>query len=521
MGGEDAGRGGGNSGGGVSGAGGISGGGSDSGAGEGGDSGAGGEPAECDSNDDCRLRGFEPPNFCIRGRCVDAKSDDCPVLIGGGTVANHEEAILFGAFGHHDPVTIGAHPAYLNMALAISDFQDLGGIPIDGRNRKPVIVLCLASTPTLGGPFGALDRSLEHLVGELGVPGILMLTTTTDVEYAAKNGGETVFMIHDGGANQRLLNLEDDDLVWHMLGSDSEIARTYVPLVERAEQHVNPGSAVRPTRLVLAVTHDSAFKTDMAALLVEMLQINGGLAAGQVDAGNFAVVEHNGMHTETAVEIASHEPDIVVDLNNSSPILPMIDTEMTRRGAPLPFYVLSPFLSASTNLTSLASQPSFRERVVGVNYAGAVDRRLVDLYLQRLQLFPRKTGPDPIALEGTENVYDATYFLFLAAAASGGRLPFDGGDLARGMRRLIDDQGQAYDIGPLNLNAIFAQLASAPDATLKFYGTLGAPDFDASGGRSALGSVWCLDAIPSYAYDELRFDRMTNELYGRFTCFDF
>jgi hypothetical protein len=481
--------------------------------GEAGSAGEDGRKPDCLSNNDCQ--GVGPSHLCLGGSCLHVTSDDCPIVIGANPLP--PEPILFGAFGRFDISLLGSEPLYWNFRLAVREFADRGGIPIDGVNRRPMIVLCSGGTGE--GP-DALNSSLDHLLDELRVPGVLMLTPAADVEYAAGYAAaraQHAFMLHHLGAGQRLLELDDDDLIWHMRGSNLDIAAAYVPLVERIEQRINPDApSSRPTRLVLTMYDDGHFMTEMAQLLTEMLRINERPAADQAVEGNFVVVVRDGSSETTADAVAGVEPDIVVDLTGESFLLSLIDNRMGMRGAPLPLYVLPLTLSQSDVLASMVGvSPSLRQRVVGVDHAGARDQSLYDLYLARL-----KPLAPFVSLDRSEQFYDAAYFLFLSAAAGARESRLEARDLAAGMRRLI--QGERYDIGsPARINQILDRLTSDSDATLSLYATLGPPEFDpATGTRIGTAGIWCFDEGHRIQYDVLRFIPETGELEGNFPCFD-
>ena len=485
-----------------------------SGAGMGGEAGA---APDCTSREECRQQGHEPPHLCLGGKCVDAKTSDCSLLIGGGDL--EEEPVLFGAFARFDPLLVGNYPFYWNLVLAVSEFNERGGIPI-GRKRRVLLVLCHGPNDV---SVTSMERSVDHLVERLGIPSILMLTSVGDLEIAAGRAflqGQNVFMLHSNGATQRLLDLDDDGRVWHMLGSVTDMAPAYVPLVERVEVLINsgaPAGAVRPNRLVMAVPFGEDFR-ELENQLDGILRINGRPVADQIGEGNYLRLYQRGTLQEEAARIAEFEPDIVVNfIGGSSSLLPMIDEEMRARGAPPPFYVLSFAASHSTPLESTVRADSdLRRRIVGANFAGATDSSVYDEYLARLRLL----APQVPNLEGTENYYDAAYFLLVSAAAASHDLPLDGRKIADGMKRLT--QGARYDIGPgAGIDHIFDRLTSDPEATLSLHGTLGAPEFDTrTGARISDASVWCFDQDANFVYDALRYNRVTRELEEYFPCFD-
>jgi hypothetical protein len=155
---------------------------------------------------------------------------------------------------------------------------------------------------------------------------------------------------------------------------------------------------------------------------------------------------------------------------------------------------------------------SLRTRVVGLNYAAAIDTALYDAYLRRLAVIL----PPNFDASSTENYYDAVYFLVYAAVGGGS----GGTNMSAGMARLL--AGPRYDIGPDGIDAIVDRLLLRSDTSLSFYGTLGPPDFDKpTGSRVAYSNAWCVDAQLRYVMDVLRYDPFSRELSGTFSCFNF
>ena len=504
-------------------------------AGRGGNAGRGGSDADnggtggfadgaCGRNRDCIEQGFDWPGICQSGRCIDITTDDCNIVMGAEHLSTEIEPVIFGVlFTGLDPVNIGRSAFYWDLQLAMDEFVEEGGIPIGGVVRRPLLIAC-------HGPANTdpewIARSLDHLVDNVGVPGIVALTTPNELAFAAQRtlfGAKPhdVFFLHHSGTNANLANLDDGGRVWHMLGSDLDVAPTYVPLVERVEAKVNPlGTANRrPTRLVLLQPGGTFFfGARLWMPLDATLRINGALAHDQDQENYFVVSPEGRTWNDTFDAIAELNPDIVVDLSGNWDISYYLDQEMRSRSLPPPYYVVTGAVANDLDLIYLMYlDPTLRERVVGVNTAAAEDTTLYDAFMARARLLPTT-----VSLMGTENIYDPLYFLFYAAAAAGVDGTLDGTKLASAMKRLT--HGERHDIGPAEIPTIFELLtdASEPDASIAFYATMGAPDFDErTGARIVGGSVYCVRDDLSFASDVLRYDRMTQSLYGTFPCFDF
>jgi hypothetical protein len=158
------------------------------------------------------------------------------------------------------------------------------------------------------------------------------------------------------------------------------------------------------------------------------------------------------------------------------------------------------------------------DRVVGVAYASAVDKTLLNAYQLRLQSANKDL--EKSELLGYESVYDAGYLMIYAAAAAGEVPVYDGKELAIGMRRLID--GNSYDVGPTDVSPILNALNQNQDIGLNL--TLGPPNWIlARGTRTGVGSVYCLNnglstaesakgVLQGPSNDVLRYDPTTNTL---------
>jgi hypothetical protein len=474
-------------------------------------------PISCAVNTDCWAQGLASPHVCRNRVCVDLRTKECPLIF--GVDGQQGEPFVVGLVSGVDPLHDPALPLQANVTLALDEFGELG-VPVGGELRRPVVLMCKGTDDA----HQELNDSLDYLIDGLGVPGIIMWTNHADLYYATQRtllAGKNVLFLDHGGADLRLRDAEDRGLVWHMLGDPARIAPAFVPLVQRAEESVNPGTSQGtgpPTRLALYVDRSMSFEADTADLLAESLRINGGLAGDQLD-GSFRIFVRGGLNP--AYDIAPFRPHIVVALSSEWFVYAVLD-EMERQIAELggspPFYVLS---HGATHLPALEERvrlnPMLRTRIVGVNFAAARDPMLYSQYLERLQAM----YPGIPNLEGTENHYDMMYLLLYAVAAADPTPPFDGAKLAVGLRRVIDPTGPPFDVGPERMAAVLLRLRE-PTGTLRLTGTLGPADFDETTGVARTGgSVWCLDANNRYRYDLLRYDQRTGQLEGTFSCYPF
>jgi hypothetical protein len=338
-------------------------------------------------------------------------------------------------------------------------------------------------------------------------------------QYAFVSNQKDVFFLDFAGANGPMLTLADGGRLWHMLGDSVLMALPFVPLVERVEEHVNPGAssgaAARPTRLALVAdpTHDG-YHRDVSEMLRRTLRINGALVDTAAP-GTFLDVPIGAVATIPA-QVAAFGPDIVVDnfgYFGTPPLAPDIDSAMRAQGKAPPFYVLGAQRLGSAELrNAVRSDETLRTRIVGINYGGAFDSTLYRDYLERAEAFVPEVDITLI-----ENVYDSVYFLLYAAVAGGS----GGTQLHEGMRRLVANTPRR-NVGPGDaITSVLDRLAN-PDARLSLYGASGAPDFHMlTGARLQYGSVWCIDENFDWALDQMRYEPVTEALVGTLSCFPF
>ncbi|HEX6277311.1 MAG TPA: hypothetical protein VFZ53_29920 [Polyangiaceae bacterium] len=500
----------------------------ESGAGSGGDDDGGCSTVEC------RAEGFD---FCIEGKCADVTSPECDTIIGDEWIENDPgaEPHLFGALTRFEPTDPEAYRFYANLKLAMQEFSAHGRIPIEGREGRPVLLLCRA--PTASNDLRPLREGLNHLIQGLDVSSVLMFVYSraelqTLVESQLVVLGEDAFFLDYAGATSALLRLPDDadddifdpDLasnmfgrLWHMLGDTTLVLESFPPLVERIEEHVNPGAAAggasRPTRLAFVTGTADGFDNEIALSLSDAssrLRINGAFLREQPDRvrslGGFDA-------TAAAAELADFGADIVLDFSGSAALEPLVDAAYRARSARPPFYVFPPGRYRwPILLDQIEDDASLRTRILGVNHASAVDLTLYEAYMQRL----RRIGPSTVDLESMENVYDAVYFAIYAAVAG----THGGTGQAKGFRRLL--AGPRRDMGPDAIQSVVDRLVLSSDATLTLHGPGGTPDFHVrSGGRMLYGNVWCIDENVGYVADALRYDSTSDGFPGILPCFEF
>jgi hypothetical protein len=488
--------------------------GAEGGEGEGGD---GSGEASCTTTADCQELGLDSPrHLCLAGACVDVLTKECDTVLGAEWLSEHpaDQPIVLGAIAEN---VDERSPSYWSLELATREFAAHGPVPIDGAPQRPVLLVCRVAAPD---PFsGPTQRSLDHLLDDVGVSGMVMLQSRPEllesIQYAVGKKRADAFFIDVGGGTADLLGRNvDGGRLWHMSGDASSISSLYYPLVRLVEEHLNPGassgSGARLTRVVLVPpSEEDGFESALAGAVEGSVFINDRLMVENPDTYRMVIARNRPF--AAADEVAAFGPDIVIDFAG---LYVYLERLVRQEGATPPFYILPPSQSHSPVLREqLALDTTLQARLLGVSHAGPDDvhKPLYDAYLERYA----SIAPAGVDGSGSANVYEAAYFLTYAAIAGG----TGGSNMNRGMTRLLGLlTADRRDIGPTAIASVIELLGSAP--TLSLHGALGPPSFNPnSGGRTVPASVWCVDKNQRFVSDVLRFDE-TRGLVGTFSCFD-
>jgi hypothetical protein len=497
-------------------------------------------PPRCEAHAECAERHLGP-SICQASRCValtnydplaadPERRGDCRVLVGAENLSEGLEPLLFGAFAVVDPTTPESSLPILNYKLAVQEISNQGGIPIVGESRLPVAVVCNSNVTS-----ARIERSFDHLVDTLGVSAVIAgITDVAELKSSFEHVQQKprdVFFLSPFASSNLLTSIRDNDLLWHLLPNVLEVAPTYLPLVTRVEDHINPAPASGPRaaiRVALVIASDFTKLAELGEFLDKNLHFNGSAARENAQdrylrvSVNYDTTNPDADLSEQLRSLQAFRPNIVVSAAGNEllkKIVPELEQGWPASEPARPFYVLSPYQisDALYGLAQYEGSYRLRERLVGVNFAAAADSTSYDDYLARLKLqFPDRRG-----LESTENYYDAPYLLLYAAAAGAISRDFTGADVARGMRRLLS--GMPYNVGPKDLVNALRYLEDDPQRTIALQGTLGPPDFDANGGRRGTGSVWCVEesqAPPAWQihFDALRYNPEQATLEGTLPC---
>lgn len=483
------------------------------GRGEAGDAGSGGGE-QCTTTADCVELGLAvPPHLCIQGQCVDITNDDCKTLLGAKEIAERPggEPYVIGAIA--PPIEQNSTP-YWALELALREFAMHGPVLIDGVARRPVLLVCGASSVN-PNPTPVL-RSLDYLVGDLGISNLLMLTTTrTELAAAGQHlwdeegNGPDVFLFDVGGLGGEVYLVRDNGRMWHLLGDSSKAAWPYRPLVQRVEEQVNPGAsrgeADHATKLALLWPPEDDGFTEVVATIVQIVLDINGQPAEYSD--NYLNVQTHDQQSRAPLDVARFNPDIVIDFAN---LWREVQNACLDRNGTAPFVILpTEQLRSPLLVQRVTNFPFLRSRMLGVSHVGPVNTTLLDGYLERFGALSSAPNLDGFWGAGA---YDGLYYLIYGAIAGGS----GGIKTNAGMQRLIT--GPVRTIGPDGMNDVLEALRAG--STMSLEGTLGPRNFG-GGVSNTWANVWCIDENLEFQMDALRYVPEDRSLQGTFPCFDF
>ncbi|MBN1610438.1 MAG: hypothetical protein JW940_27665 [Polyangiaceae bacterium] len=505
-------------------------------AGQGGEAaGAAGTSPECNTNAECIEQRQDQYFVCRNHQCVAVLTNECPELIPESTAqyesaleALKENPILLGAFSTMNATTPHESFSVLNWELALTEFNDklLGGLPSPSGRRPLMALACQAEQPDI-------EESMGHLVGDLDVPAILSSLSTADLlaafELTQPDGLHPVFFMSARSADLRLATLQDNGMLWHMLGNPRVLAVPTVALLERAEPYVNAqrqsywddrattGSADDPgdpLRVMLVYSDDptvediaTVLTTDDAERPQNMLVFNGMSAIDPDNAENFGTVKiqssrmHKSVNVASAIEKAqAFLPHVIIGMATTefeTSVIPQIESNWDdwAPGQQRPFYLLSHMLANDKDdLIQLASETfetvHLGSRMIGVNYAQNPNDALYRSYLTRLQ--GANPSVDGNLLAGYENYYDAAYYLLYSVAAAN-RTTYSGADIRDALTERVIFGSEPLDIGPNTIASTVRHFGDDPGFSIKLTGTMGPPNFDrATGTRVNETAAWCI-----------------------------
>lgn len=483
-----------------------------------------GGTAACTTHRECVDEHSRRPFLCKSGKCQSLTHDECPVVLGLGKDMENlakPDPIVFGAYSYVDPTAPRVSVPTLNYELAIDEVNTatLGGLPGGaGHARRPFLAVVCSGTDSPN-----LEASLSHLIDDLEVPAILASLYAKDLLAAFESQGhpKNVFFLSPLEADSNLSGASDDGLLWHMLTSGESLAPAYLPLLARVEAKIRAELELAsndPIRVAL-VDADVKFLEDIADALASDLRFNGDKTPVENEAdGNFKRVRipsgldmPNPMLWEALEELLEFAPHVVVAVASKEfpALLEGLEGSLVP-AAPRPVYLGSPYLFGVKSFATVAP----KGRTFGVNFAGAADTTLYDRYLSKLKSTYGSTG---LVFDGSENFYDAAYFLMYAIAGAGSPPRLTGREVALGMTRLVTGKTE-YAVGTRDVSHVIGTLLGSADSAIALQGTMGPPTFNTSTGvRLGLPSVYCAGS-GTFVQDAMRYDPETKSLEARHPC---
>jgi hypothetical protein len=499
---------------------------------------------KCETNAQCLDLDPNRPKICVElepGKgstrdCVDLTTPDCPRILPTGDGANGEQwrenlrlpgSIVIGAFGFLPPEGFSTYTRNYDLALTqLSDFA--GGVKGTGGTLRPVVaVLCnndyLEQAPLL--------ENVKHLVDTVRVPAIISSIRSGDLldafsQTKLSDVNPDVLFVSPNSSTEGVADLEDDNLVWNILPNGEQVAIPYGPLLTRTIDYLHEDRGVpvgENIKVAVVFATDQRLLIDIKAALPDLLTFNGMDYETNRREGYLQEIEVTSSYQDPTAPLTGQidailefAPHVIIEIGANE----LFSTIMQGPGGsgtgvedrwdmevpdqPRPFYLLSPYhYLVAADLPQVVGRYSTPDqinlRMAGVNYASAPEeyRYITNDWLGAYANFipddPGTSG-DESDTTGYENYYDAPWYVFGALAATTGRQDeFTGLDLAQGMLRLQNPNGDEYAVGGNDI--VDAIDALADGESINYIGTMGLPTFDSSGARTGSGSVWCVTNV--------------------------
>lgn len=479
---------------------------------------------ECVTNSDC----LESEEFfgraaaCIQNECQALTTPECPVVLPVIDdkyleTLQAENPLILGAFASTRVNNYGIQTQ--NYDLAVTEFTRAG------VGRPLVVVVC----NNVLDDRSELDRAMTHLADTLRVPGVIASLNSDDLQHAFTSKGEAanMFFVSPVDSESTLIRIQDRGLMWHMLPGGEAIAQSYPAVFARTLDYLD---VTEPVRVAQVISTDERFLDDLARAVERApgageepggISFNGMSVSENSNAGNYLAVnitsDPDANLTGQIQALLEFKPHVILASATAvfaEAIGPALEAnwESAAPGQARPFYILSPYLFSTFADDFVASEATLRQRLIGLNAPAATTSAVYNTYVLNLR---RQFGQE--VRVDHENYYDAAYYMLYSAIAAGQVLN-NGTDLVRGMSRLLS--GTPFAVGADDLPDATAALALSTAGGIELTGTLGPPNFDVNGGRSAPGSVWCYDNLGLRQADVLTYNSEMQTMEGDFTCFD-
>jgi hypothetical protein len=457
------------------------------------------------------------------GSCIPLKHKECKLVYEEESLKTSNDVILVGAFAPLDNNTPEVDTVLQSYHLALNEIMSYTrgavGFGKNSPDRPFVIVACQSDGAEL------LSESFDFLAKTLKVPVIVTNQKSEDLEEQVSrliSEDAKPMFLSPNSSDPNLAAMNDEGLLWHMLGSPIDFAPAYKKLIDIQASRVTGGEA-----RILTVVNDVRAMEQIADVIEKTLKVNGLSTTEASAVGTYrrVSIESQDLHSNDAdtskivPAILQVRPNVIVFLAGPEVIQPgIIDTEGGWQAYGLdeaPQYVLSHHLFNNRELSDkLYALTGSESRIYGVNFAGAKDPTLYNRYISSLKAkYPEAYKPS------YENYYDAANFAMLSIIGKARNVPtsqITGRLVVEGFKRLIDKNAPKYDLTPDILPNLSTNILEADtDATVYLTGTLGEPNYDLqTGTRRDDSAVWCIDRqnnAMTYASGAVRFNYDSNE----------
>jgi hypothetical protein len=480
----------------------------------------------CTTNKECIDANNGDPAICRASSCIPLKHEECTLVYEEESLKTNNDVILIGAFAPLDNEQPAKDTVLQSYHLALDEIMSYTkgavGYGQNSPDRPFVMVACQSDNAQ------RVSESFDFLAKTLKVPVIVTNQNSDDLEEQVsrliRENAKPMF-ISPHSSDPNLTAMNDEGLLWHMLGSPVDLAPAYKKLIEFQASRVTWGE-VR----ILTVVNDVLAMEQIADIVEKTLQVNGRSTTEASALGTYlrVSVESKDLHqnnpdtSKILQAITAMRPNVIVFLAGPEVIQPgIIETEGSWQAYGLenaPLYVLSHHLFNAEELSGkLFLYNGSESRIYGINFAGAKDPTLYNRYLSSLKAkYYDAYKPD------YENFYDAAHFAMLSIIGEARNEPTNqitGSSVVKGFKRLIDKNGTKFDLTPEILPNLSTNILEADsEATVYLTGALGEPDFDVKTGvRRGRAAIWCVErhaiemtfasGVVQFNYDSNDFDK--------------
>lgn len=504
----------------------------------------------CTTHAQCIEEAFNNPARCVENKCVRVETTRLcnQQVLPSPELLKREDTILVAAFMQGaNPQITGAGRAY---SLALEELEAAGGIL--GSPQYHLAVLICDADPAV------VEDGVRHVVDDLRVPAVIAsFGTGTLAKVVADDIVKAgVFTINPSFTTDFLKFSRTDRLVWGLLGTGEDVALAYRPVLEQLRSEKQLGANAK----VAIVATDGSLDKPMADLLelgqssssapggrdaTKALAMTNGLPPQQ-DPANFrrfkihskefpAPPDFDKNLADVKEALLAFAPDVIIALTGPEldSFFVEIDAQLYAKNNPAdagadagagtkgrPYWILGPsngelFRGGQKTALGAYLDPAApgvdrrRARVIGVQFAGAVDTKQVDGFRDRMRDKYKDAAVEGLA---SENFYDAIYWLAYAIAAAGPDAPVDGESFSAGVRKLFKGAPET-EVNPGDVDTIqkaYIQIGKYPPSGSLFVGALGPPDInEPTGTWNSVGSTYCYppwqEGKPAPTYEVRRY----------------